>query len=62
MGIPRILPMRKPNPRFMTGLTISVAQDANGSGAGRTAASSESGVDAGTFQNGKNTPTPPVFS
>ena len=54
--------MRKPNPRFMTGLTISVAQDANGSGAGRTAASSESGVDAGTFQNGKNTPTPPVFS
>jgi len=54
--------MRKPNPRFMTGLPVSVAQDADGGGAGRTAASAESGVDGGTSQNGKNTPTPPEFS
>src|SRR5713226_10155893 len=35
MGIPRIFPMRKPDPRFMGGLTVSLAQDTNGSGEGQ---------------------------
>src|SRR5712692_9355119 len=35
MGIPRIFPMRKTDPRFMGGLTVSLAQDTNGSGEGQ---------------------------
>jgi len=34
MGIPRILPMRKPDPRFMSVPTFSLAQDIDGSGEG----------------------------
>src|SRR5258708_3250027 len=35
MGMPRILPMRKPDPRFMSRLMVSVAQEFDGSGEGR---------------------------
>ena len=34
--MPRILPIRKPNPRFMSGLTFSVAQEFDGSGEGES--------------------------
>ncbi len=34
MGIPSILPMRKPDPRFISLATFSLAQDMDGSGEG----------------------------
>jgi len=41
MGIPRILPMRKPDPRFMGVATVSLAQDVEGSGEGARLAAVE---------------------
>ena len=41
--MPRILPMRKPDPRFMDGLTVSLAQDMDGSRVRRISAWAGSG-------------------